>query len=237
MAGENHAYSVGNVECEAYIASNGAARRPGVLIVHTFRGTTDFERGVADRIAALGYTGFAIDVYGKAARAAGGDPSAMMRPFNEDRAMLRDRLLAAVAAAKRHRAIDPEKMVVIGYCFGGMCALDVARSGAEGVLGAVSLHGVLKPPPEIGNPAHIAAKVLVLHGWADPHVPPDDVLSLAKELTDKGADWQIHAYGHTMHGFTNPQANSPERGVVYNANADRRSWQAMVDFLGEVFAE
>jgi dienelactone hydrolase len=112
--------------------------------------------------------------------------------------------------------------------------LDLARTGAD-LAGVVSFHGLFKPP---GNTAgvKIRARVLALHGHDDPMVPPEDVLALEKELTEAGADWQIHVYGNTVHAFTNPQANDPAFGTVYNAVADRRSWTALQNFLSETLA-
>jgi dienelactone hydrolase len=119
----------------------------------------------------------------------------------------------------------------MGFCFGGLCVLDLARTGAD-VRGVASFHGILKPS---GLPAKpIKSKVLVMHGYDDPMAPPEDVLALAKELTASGADWQLHAYGNTKHAFTNPEANNAAMGLMYNADADRRSWHAMLGFFEEV---
>ena len=132
--------------------------------------------------------------------------------------------------------VDPEGywagvyLGALGFCFGGMCVLDLARSGAD-VRGVVSIHGILKPS---GLPANkIDARILMLHGYDDPLAPPEDVLAIAKELTAAGADWQLHAYGNTVHSFTNPAADNKEGGMVYNEVADRRSWHALMQFLEE----
>jgi dienelactone hydrolase len=114
-----------------------------------------------------------------------------------------------------------------------MCALDVARSGAD-IAAAVAFHGLFDPPGLPPNP--IKAKVVAFHGWDDPMVRPDKVAALAQELTDAGADWQIHAYGHVAHGFTNPNADRlGVEGVRYNALAAERSWTAFISLLEEVF--
>jgi len=110
--------------------------------------------------------------------------------------------------------------------------LDLARSGAD-VRGVVSFHGLFKPTG-LPTKGKITARILMLHGYDDPMVPPEDVLAIARELTEAGADWQLHAYGHTVHSFTNPEANNPEGGMVYNDKADRRSWHALMQFLDEV---
>ena len=230
-------YADGDAVCEAYVAvGDGDHRRPCVLVAHQWSGVSDHERGAAEHFADAGYVGFALDVYGKGKRGQPlSDNSHLMGPWLSDRAALRRRLLAAVAAAKAHPRVDPARIAIIGYCFGGLCALDVARSGSADVVGAVSLHGIFAPPT-IGPQTKIGASVLVLHGWDDPMVKPDDVKAFGAELTEAGADWQIHAYGGVMHAFTNPEANDPAFGTVYDKRAADRAWASFVHFLGECFA-
>jgi dienelactone hydrolase len=232
-------YREGGDAFEAYVAWDPAASgpRPCVLVGHDWSGLNESIRKGTEVLARLGWVGFALDAYGKGIRGdLTGDNSALMDPLLADRGRLRRRLLAALAAARRHPAVDPARVAVMGYCFGGLCALDLARAAPEGLVGAVSIHGVFQPP-DLGAQPRIGAKVLVLHGWEDPLAPPDAVLGLARELTDAGADWQIHAYGHAMHAFTFEGANLPERGIRYDANAARRSWASTRTFLEEVFAE
>lgn len=234
---DHYDYADADTVCEAYVARpHGDARLPCVLVAHQWAGLSDHERGAAEHFAESGYVGFAIDVYGKGVRGAPmADNSALMNPYLADRARLLRRLLAAVAAAKAHPAVDPRRIAIIGYCFGGLCALDLARSGTGDIRGAVSVHGLFAPPG-LGEAPKIRASVLALHGWNDPMATPADVVALGKELTDAQADWQIHAYGGAMHAFTAPGANAPERGIQYNATADHRSRAAMLAFLAEVLA-
>ena len=234
MQKQNFEYKDGATTCEGYVVHDGGGKKPCVLISHAWAGIQDHERHVAERLAGLGYTAFAIDNYGKGVRGDPmGDNSALMGPFLQDRAKLKQRLMSAVTAAKTHPAVDANRIAMIGYCFGGLCSLDVARSGTSDVKGVVSLHGIFTPPG-LGAQGPIKSKVLALHGWEDPMATPDSVLGLAKEMTAAKADWQIHAYGHTLHAFTAEGANAPERGVKYDKAADRRSWAATVDFLKEV---
>ena len=209
---------------------------PCVLIAPTIRGRSDFEEQRGAEIVALGYSALVLDLYGTGRLQ---EPIELKRErmnrLLADRAVLERRLLAWLAAARSLPQVDPSRLAAIGYCFGGLCVLDLARSGTD-MLGVCSFHAVLKPPSGAAR-ASVRARVLVLHGWDDPLATPDAVLALARELSDKGADWQIHAYGNTLHAFTNPAANDREAGTVYDARANRRSWAAMTGFLGELFGE
>ena len=230
-------YFDADTECAGFIAMPaGAGPHPAVLIAHNWAGQSEADNAIAEKLAALGYLAIAIDVYGKGVR--GGptsDNSALMNPWVQDRAALRDRLMAAVDAAAAHPSVDADRIAVIGYCFGGLCALDLARSATPLIKAAVSFHGSYAPPA-LGDQAPITAKVLVLHGWIDPITPPDATVALAHELEAAGADWQLHAYGRTCHAFTFPGANDPAAGMAYNPDSDRRSWQSMRNFFAEVFA-
>jgi dienelactone hydrolase len=232
-------YQDGPLTCEAYVAYDDVAadrNRPGVLVSHTWAGQGEAERAVARKLSALRYVGFALDLYGKGMRGGTREKNAeLMRPFMEDRGLLRRRINAALAALKAHPAVDAERTAAIGYCFGGLCVLDLARSCPEGLRGVVSVHGMLHAP-QLGAQPSIGAKVLILHGYDDPMAPPEHVLAVARELTEAGADWQLHAYGGTMHAFTNPAANAPDQGLLYNEAAARRSWRALCDFLDEALA-
>ncbi len=207
---------------------------PGVMVCHAWAGRGPFEINKARAIAEEGYAAFAVDLYGKGVLGKSKEENmALMTPFVKDRAMLQDRLKAALQAFTGQDAVDGKRVAAIGFCFGGLCALDMARSGAD-VVAVASFHGLFEPPGNTGG-RKIKAKVLALHGNDDPMVPHTQVMALADELTAAGADWQIHMYGRTMHAFTNPEANDPGFGTVYNETADRRAWQALDNFLEEIF--
>jgi len=160
--------------------------------------------------------------------------SAMMQPLLADRATLQQRINLALDTARQLPEVDTHRIAAMGFCFGGLCVLDLARSGAD-LQGVVSFHGLFTAPGNTeGN--KISAKVLCLHGYDDPLVPAQSIIDLGDELTTAGADWQIHAYGGTVHAFTRPDANDPDFGAVYNPSADRRSWQSLLNFLAEIFA-
>lgn len=229
-------YRDGDAVLEGMLAYDGTGTipAPGVVVCHAWGGRSEFECERARALAELGYVGFALDVFGKGVLTEDRDECAeQIKPFMEDRALLQRRLAAGVEAARGQAEVDAKRMAGIGYCFGGLCALDMARF-AMGLKGVVSFHGLLTPPGIEYD--RIEARVLVLHGWDDPMVPPDQVMSLAEEMTAAEADWQLHAYGDTLHAFTKPGANDPAFGTVYKDTAARRSWQSMQNFLGESFA-
>lgn len=212
--------------------------RPGVLVLPNVLGQKEADNQKAEDIAKLGYVGFACDLFGQGRRKtrADADYAEYMNELDADRAMLRDRLTASLGVLKDRAEVDPAKTAAVGFCFGGKCALDIARSGMD-VLGVVSFHGVYDAP-DYPSVTPIAAKILICHGWNDPLGPPDKVAALASELTDAGADWQLHAYGHAGHAFTDRSMKdrpAPRPGVGYDEKADRRSWQAMRNFLTELF--
>ena len=229
-------YSDGDTVLEGRLAWDGdsSAPRPGVLVSHAWGGRGANEDGRADKLAELGYAALALDLYGKGRRGSGPDENAaLMQPFLDDRALLQRRMHVSLETLRAQPEVDASSVAAIGYCFGGLCVLDLARTGAD-VAGVVSFHGLFAPPGNTGGNT-VKARVLALHGWDDPMARPDSVVALADELSAMGADWQLHAYGNTMHAFTNPAADDPDMGTVYDAAADRRSWQAMTNFLDELF--
>ncbi len=221
---------------EGFLAFDDAvnAPKPGVVVVPAWAGRSEFECDKARKLALEGYVGFACDLYGKGVLGTSVEENAgLMQPFLDDRVLLQGRLGTIVETLRSQSEVDENNIVAMGFCFGGLCVLDLARTGAD-IKGVVSFHGMFGAP---GNTAgtKINAKVLALHGHEDPMAPVEAVSELQKELTAAGADWQIHVYGNTMHAFTNPQANDPAFGTVYSENADKRSWQTLLNFLEEVF--
>jgi dienelactone hydrolase len=231
------AYTDDDTVLEAFFAFDDSIteRRPAVLIGHTWVGRNEFVAEKARALAKLGYVGFALDMYGKGVIGSSSEENAnLMQPFMDDRSLLQKRMKVAFATVKKLPWVDDSKVAAIGYCFGGLCVLDLARTGVD-IKGVVSFHGLLDAPDNTqGN--KIKAKILALHGRDDPMGLPDQVLAFQEEMTQAGADWQFVSYGHTVHAFSNPAANDPGFGTVYQADADMRSWQAMMNFLAEIFA-
>jgi dienelactone hydrolase len=230
-------YQDGDTVLEGYAVWDDSVSgpRPAVLVSHDWSGRRAYATGKADEMARLGYVGFALDMYGKGVFGGDGDVelnSSLMNPLAEDRIALRSRINAAVDTVSALAVVDETRIGAMGYCFGGMCVLELARCGSD-VRGVISIHGIFSPG-DVAN-EKITASILCLHGQDDPMVPPEQVLALEEELSAAGADWQIHAYGGTMHAFTNPDANNPAFGTVFNPSADKRASQSIENFWSEMF--
>ncbi|MEZ6117784.1 MAG: dienelactone hydrolase family protein [Pirellulaceae bacterium] len=221
----------------AWDSEKQSSESPGVLVVHQWMGLTDYEESRCRQLAELGYVAFALDVYGKDQRPQDRQQAAAAAgKFKTDRQLYRRRLNLGLVELKKLPGVDESKLAAIGYCFGGTGVIELARSGAA-VNGVVSFHGGLdSPTPEDGK--NVEAKVLVCHGAADPFVPAADIAAFKQEMNNAQVDWQMVEYAHAVHSFTQPMAgNNPSQGAAYDANADRRSWQAMKSFFAELFAE
>ena len=229
-------YTHNGVTLEGLLACDDSRTgpRPGVLVSHAWGGRGEFECDKARALAELGYTGFALDLYGKGVLGSTPEENTkLMTPFLEDRSLLQSRLTLALETMQAQDEVDSKQCAATGFCFGGLCVLDLARIGTD-IKGVISFHGLFDPPGNTGG-TKIKARILALHGNDDPMVAVDKVTALENELTAAGADWQIHVYGNTKHAFTNPEAKAPDMGLMYNETADRRSWQTMKNFLEELF--
>jgi len=236
-------YAHDDTELEGEFAWDDAWQepRPVVIVVHdAMKSNQGFEEERAVTLAAMGYAGFAIDVYGKGIHGSDGEEAyALMEPFTRDRLFLQQRLLAGLHAAAAQPEADGERMAAIGYCFGGLCVLDLARMNAP-VRGVASFHGNLAAPDWSQDEAPtepIRPRVLAMHGWDDPYAPPSVLEPFAQEMSERQADWQLHAYGNTVHSFTNPRYTDRSLGTAYDEKAERRSWRALTNFLEELFSD
>ncbi len=211
-------------------------KRPGVMVVHQWTGLSDHEKRSSRMLAEAGYNVFAADIYGKGVRPQGEAAGKESGKYKNDRALFRGRLNAGLDVLKADERTDAAKLAVVGYCFGGTAALEVARAGTE-IAGVVSFHGGLDGQGGmLAEAGKIPAKVLVLHGAVDPYVPAEQVAGFQKEMTDAKADWQMISYGGAVHSFTHKEAgDDPSKGAAYQEAADRRSWTAMMTFLTELF--
>lgn len=214
-----------------------AKKSPAVLVFHAFGGCTEFESGRAAVLAEEGFIALAADVYGNGKRGSSREENfGMMKPLISDRSgVLKTRLLAAVHALRSLPEVDTERVGAIGYCFGGLCALDLARHNV-GLRAAVSFHGTLTPIPGL-ELSPITTSVQVHHGDSDPHLPAETVTNFMLEMRTRKADWLFTSYGNAEHAFTEPEVDKlGVAGVSYNKEADRRSWSSTVAFLKERLA-
>jgi len=230
-------YKHGDVVLQGYLAypADITGKRPGVLVVHEWWGHNEYARNRAEQLAELGYVAFALDMYGKGITT--DDPQKageLAGQFYQDRQLMRDRASAGLEILKKQKYTDNNKLAVIGFCFGGTTALELARGGAE-IQGCVSFHGGLNTPnTEDGK--NIKASILVLHGADDPYVKTEEVLAFQDEMRQAGVDWQMNYFSGAVHAFTNPAAGSDNStGAAYNAKAAKRSWKAMREFFNEIF--
>ena len=223
---------------EGYVVYDDATSgpRPGVIVVHDWRGLTDYTQKRADMLATLGYVAFAADIYGKGVRPADVPGYVKsMTPYKADRNLYRLRERAAYETFLRQPELDKKRIAAIGYCFGGTGVIEMVRDGLP-LLGVVSFHGGLDARP-IADGKTMTAKVLALCGADDPFEKDADMQAFEQQLRENNVDYQIVKYGHAVHAFTEADVDAMNiDGAKYNADADRRSWQAMKDFLRELFA-
>lgn len=231
-------YRDGDVNLRGFLARPESAdgSTPAVLVVHEWWGLNDYTRRRTRELADLGYIAFAADMFGDGKTTT--DPKeagAMAGLLRDNRDDMRRRARAALDALRKVPGVDLRHIGAMGFCFGGTVALELARAG-DSLAGVVSFHGSLSTPkPASADTLH--ARILVLHGGADPHVPPKDVAAFMDEMNAAKAQWRMETYGGAMHAFTNPDANAPANGSLYDADAESRSMAAMRAFFQEVLLQ
>ncbi|WP_044875221.1 dienelactone hydrolase family protein [Pseudomonas sp. LFM046] len=231
-------YTADGMDFEGRLLFDAAdsAPRPGLLMAPNWFGVGDGAVEMAAQVASHGYRVLVADVYGASVRPSNAaDAGAAMLPLKQDRARLRRRLLAAFDALESQRLAhqDGSRLAAFGFCFGGTCALELARAGAP-LKAAVSFHGALDTP-DPRDARNIRGTVLALDGALDPLVPREQLPAFAQEMGEAGVDWQLLSYGGAVHSFTDPAANNPGTSQ-YNAKVSRRAFAAMYALLDEVFA-
>ncbi|WP_194757194.1 dienelactone hydrolase family protein [Aliidiomarina indica] len=227
LVGESYVYEIDGIEYEGYVAYNSRLEQSlgTVMIVHDWSGPDDYEKARADQLAALGYTAFAIDVYGRDRQPTSVQENQQRAAeMYQNREEFRNRLMAGLAEIANIPG-GTDNVVVIGYCFGGAAVLEMARAGAK-VQGFVSFHGGLSLP-DGQNYADVTAPILILHGSADPVTGSkmDDLAALLDALNEAGVSHNAHVYGGARHSFTVPWSSD------YHLDADRASWQQFQQFL------
>lgn len=233
------AYFDGGQRCLGVLELPDAAQfpgpRPGVVAVHEAWGLGAQVQRRAKMLAELGYVALAADIFGD--RHIPADPPeafAIIGKWLGDRAALRQRAGAAVAALKTHAGCSGQ-VAAIGYCFGGSTVLELARAGNPDVLGVVSFHGGLETPMP-AQAGTVTAKILVCHGAEDELIPHGHLTAFLDEMAAAEADCQTIAYTGAKHSFTNTEAKGDLMPtIIHHPRTDERSWRAMQAHLGEVF--
>ena len=201
-----------------------------ILICHAWGGRDKFVEDVACKLATLGYTAIALDTYGKGILAESTEEkSALIQPLLNDRAMLQGRLKSGFDMVQNLNYVDKTKISAMGYCFGGLCVLDMVRMGLA-LQVVISVHGLFTKPDNLKD-YKIRAKILALHGHLDPMVDRAAVSDFMQEMDSCDADWQINTFGKALHAFTNPQAHDYELGTVFNEDIAKRAWNDILHFL------
>jgi len=222
-------------ELEGFVAIPSEEKRPLVILCHAWKGRDEFICEKAKAIADCGYVGYALDMYGKGVLGHSKEENAAFKkPFIEDRQLLLRRVIAGYKTACSLPYVDSKRVAILGFGFGGVCALDLARSGAD-LKGAISIYGHFDPPSNLLM-RFIKTKILILHGYYDPIAPQSELRNFELEMNKAGIDWQTHVYGTAMHAFATPGANDPESGILYNPIAASRAWAATHHFLDEIFS-
>jgi dienelactone hydrolase len=227
-------YEDQGVSLEGFAAFPAHEKRPLVILCHAWRGRDEFICERAELMSSWGYAGFALDMYGKGVTGQSKEENAALKkPFIDDRKLLQRRVLKGLQTALELPFVDETRVAVIGLGFGGICALDLARSGAD-IKAAVSVYGHFEPPnlPK----KQIKAKILFFQGYNDPIVPPEELRGFERELNEAKVDWQGHIFGNTVHAFATPSANDAASGAVYNPLAAQRTWTIIRNFLNDSFS-
>ena len=236
QGGKELVYQDGATTLKGYSArpaQKAANDVPGVVVIHAWMGITDHEKHVVDMLGLVGYHALAADIYGTPPPKNTQEAGQLSGRYKKDYKTYQNRIRAAIAALVKQGA-NPDKIVVMGYCFGGTGALEAARGGLP-VAGVVSFHGGLGKDSSRANVA-IKPKVLVLHGADDPYVPAKDFNNFQQEMRDGKADWQLVSFGNAVHAFTEKKAgNDNSKGAAYNQLADERSQEYFMNFLRELF--
>ncbi|WP_031434997.1 dienelactone hydrolase family protein [Methylomarinum vadi] len=235
-------YQIAGQPFRGYVSYDDAieGKRPGVLVVHEWWGHNAYARKRADMLAELGYTAFALDMYGAGKLADHPDDAKkFMQATLADMNVATARFNEAMRLLQRQSTVDSGKIAAIGYCFGGGIVLQMARSGAD-LAGVVSFHGSLGTDTP-AQPGTVKAEVLVMNGADDPFVSAEQIDAFKQEMQKAAVNYEFVNYPGVKHSFTNPEADAFgkrfDMPLVYNAEADQDSWSRMQAFLKRVFTK
>jgi dienelactone hydrolase len=242
IIGEPVMYKAGDLAMQGYLAYDDsiAGKRPGILVVHEWWGHNEYARARARMLAELGYTALAVDMYGEGKQAEHPDDAGKFASeVRQNMPAATQRFSAAMQLLQQHPTVDPEHIAAVGYCFGGGVVLEMARQGLD-LDAVVSFHGSLATDKPAAS-GMVKARILVCDGADDKMSTPEQIQAFHREMKAAGVDYKFISYPGAKHSFTNPGAdiyaekfNIP---VGYNAEADKKSWQDMQDFLKDSFVK
>lgn len=239
VVGKDVEYKSDGTTLKGYLAYDDSVegKRPGILIVHEWWGHNDYARKRADMLAGLGYTAFAVDMYGDGKQADHPDKAGELAKGvlgNLDEA--EKRFQAALTLLREQKTVNPEHIAAIGYCFGGAVVLNMAMRGVD-IDGVASFHGLL--PTAAPENADVKAEIIVFHGGDDPFVPAEQMDAFKKAMESANADYDLVIYPGVKHSFTNPGADKMGKKfnlpLEYNEKADKDSWEKFQAFLKTIF--
>jgi dienelactone hydrolase len=228
----DYSYTLKSGEHQGFVAFTTEKKAPLILVIHDWSGCNQFAKQKAIDLSNLGYHAFAVDLYGQGkVGQTDAEKMSLISPFMENRNLLKTALLETLQTAYQIPNIDISSVGVIGFCFGGLCALDLARTSTD-INAVVSFHALLNPT-NIQETLPIKSKILIQHGYDDPMVSKQTLIDFCDEMTERQAQWQMMVYGNTQHAFMNPQANNIEAGLIYNQSVAESAWQQMQHFFNQ----
>ncbi|NUM59876.1 MAG: dienelactone hydrolase family protein [Bdellovibrionaceae bacterium] len=233
---KNINYSLNEKKFEGVLLQqNEKNKKPIIVMIHNWMGISEETKNQGRRFAELGYNVFLADIYGENIRPKDVKEAATLATkYKKDRKQFRENIRLAIDTAKKQPGVDANKLVVVGYCFGGTGAIEIARDGIP-LSGVISFHGGLDSlNPEEGK--NIKTSVLALHGEDDPYVAKEDLLAFENEMKAYKINYQLIKYPKAVHSFTDKGAGSDNsKGAAYNEEADKKSFQEATQFLKRVF--
>ncbi len=233
-------YQHEGVTCKGVLFYDDAATesRPGVVVVHEWWGLNDYAKKRGEMLAKLGYVAFCADMYGEGAVTEhpmkAGEMASMVR---KNAASWRGRALAAIEVLQKQKGVNAKKIAIMGYCFGGSTAIQMALTGHPDLKAAISFHGAL-PTPTVEAAKKVRCPVLVCHGADDAFIPEATIAKFRKAFDDAEVKYTFESYPGAVHSFTVKEADEKMiKGMAYNEAADKKSWESMQKLLKDVFAK
>ena len=231
-------YQQDGKDFEGFIAlpKKSGQKLPAVLLIHDWTGLDEYEQMRTKMLAENGYVTLAMDMYGKGLRAKNHkEAGELSGTYGKDRNLLRSRIATALQVLKARPEVDPSRIAVVGYCFGGMAAIEAALMAAD-INGVVTFHAALSFPTLAADAKNVRVPILIHHGSADKFVSDSQVKALKSEFDKAKVKYNLVVHPGATHGFTLKSNVGHEEhfGMKYDAKADLASWASMLSFLRNI---